>query len=195
MRRRRLVATATLAVALGACGSDGDSGPAQPVQLEPSNPTAGCGPVVRFPDEGARHVAQGTEVSYGTQPPTSGDHLGIVGATGTYAKEIPDEVQVHNLEHGHVLIQYVPGRLPKEVLDGLVAVARADVRWVLLAPRSAARFVPDAALAFTAWRTLQACETPGAAAVDEARAFVERYRRHGREEVPGDPVRETPPPA
>lgn len=194
-RLKMVAALAMIAVLAGACssGSDEESGPAQPVELEPANPAAGCGPVTRFGAEESKHVEEGAKVQYKTQPPTTGNHERIVGATGTIAKEIPDEVQVHNLEHGHVLIQYVPGRVPAEVLSGLVLLARANKEWVLLAPRSASRFVPEAAVAFTAWRTLQACDKPVAATVDEAKSFVKRYQGKAPEKIGGRPVSENPP--
>ena len=184
-----------MSLALSACGGGGDveSGPAQPREIEAADAAAGCGPVVKFPEGSRQHVPQGTTVSYSTQPPVTGDHEGIWGATGTYAKEIPDEVQVHNLEHGHVLIQYVPGEIDGPVLDGLVALARSNSEWILLAPRSADRFVPKASLAFTAWQVLRGCETPSEKAVDAAKAFVAKYGKKAPERIPGDPIRETPP--
>ncbi len=193
--RRRFAIVVALGLTLAACGSGGEeeSGPAQPVELRSANPAAGCGPVVRFPLEGRSHIQTGTVVNYRTKPPTSGDHNQIWGATGTYVKEIPDEVQVHNLEHGHVLIQYVPGKIDAALLDGLVKLTRANERFVLLAPRSAGRFVPEAALAFTTWLTAQTCATPASSAIGEATSFVKRYQKKAPEEVPGDPKRETPP--
>lgn len=180
---------------LVACGGGGDdeSGPAVPVELAPANPAAGCSGIQRFPNEGAAHIENGVVVDYRTQPPTSGSHYRVWGATGTYGKQVPDEVQVHNLEHGHVVIQYVPGAISKEMLDGLVALTRSDAKWIMLAPRAADRFTPSAALGFTSWRTGQICEKPTPAALDEAKAFVKRFKDRGRESVPGDPIKETPP--
>lgn len=183
-----------LSLALGACGGgDVESGPARPTEVEAADVAAGCGPVVRFPEGSRAHVPEGTRVNYTTQPPVTGDHESIWGATGTYAKEIPDEIQVHNLEHGHVLIQYVPGQIESAVLDGLIELAESNPEWVLLAPRSADRFVPAAPLALTAWTTLRRCETPASGAVALAKKFVAAYGKKAPERIPGDPIRETPP--
>lgn len=190
---KRAACIAALGVALAACGGDTPSGPAQPTEIEAADAAAGCGPVVQFPEGSRKHIGEGARVQYLTQPPVTGDHESIWGATGTYAKEIPDEIQVHNLEHGHVLIQYVPGKLDAAVLDGLIALTRSSPQWILLAPRSADRFVPDAALAFSAWTVLRSCANPTIEAVDAAEAFVKRYGKKAPERIPGDPVQETPP--
>jgi len=45
---------------------------------------------------------------YDSSPPTSGPHVPWVVQPGVYDTSIPAEVQVHVLEHGHVLVQYAP---------------------------------------------------------------------------------------
>ncbi|MPZ15287.1 MAG: DUF3105 domain-containing protein [Chloroflexi bacterium] len=61
--------------------------------------------------QGAQHIAKSEpHEAYNTKPPTSGSHWNIPGeapvAWGVYKEPIPDEVQVHNLEHGGIMIQY-----------------------------------------------------------------------------------------
>jgi hypothetical protein len=46
---------------------------------------------------------------YTSTPPTSGPHLPQTVAPGVYREAIAEELQVHALEHGHVLIQYALG--------------------------------------------------------------------------------------
>lgn len=193
MRRAAIALTLALGAACGGGGGGVDSGPAQPIQVASADPAAGCGAVVRFPEGTRKHVDAGERVEYATEPPVSGDHEKIWAATGTYSKEIPNEIQVHNLEHGHVLIQYVPGEVEPAVLDGLIALVRANPKWTILAPRSAARFVPAAALSFTAWTVLRTCETPAAGAVAAAESFVRSYGKKAPETVPGQPIAEPPP--
>ncbi len=43
---------------------------------------------------------------YNSKPPTSGPHTHNVAKWGVYRRQIPNELQVHNLEDGGVLIQY-----------------------------------------------------------------------------------------
>ena len=43
---------------------------------------------------------------YNSSPPTSGSHMSYLAPGDIYAEQVPDEVQIHNLEDGHVNIQY-----------------------------------------------------------------------------------------
>ena len=45
-------------------------------------------------------------VAYSTVPPTSGDHWSTTTQCGFYEGEIADEIVVHNMEHGNVIISY-----------------------------------------------------------------------------------------
>ncbi len=86
--------------------------------------TAGCGSIETFPNLGQQHVAIGTIVKYNSNPPTSGSHYpvttGTVPApTGVHTSPIQNEIQVHNLEHGHIGIQYTAA-LSTDIRDALV---------------------------------------------------------------------------
>ena len=52
------------------------------------------------------HVAQGQTVAYSTTPPTSGDHWDSWADCGFYPDGLPDELIVHNLEHGNIVVSY-----------------------------------------------------------------------------------------
>ena len=52
------------------------------------------------------HVPEGHEVGYNTTPPTSGDHWPRWAQCGFYPEGLPDELAVHNLEHGNVVVSY-----------------------------------------------------------------------------------------
>ena len=43
---------------------------------------------------------------YNSSPPTSGSHMPYLTPGDIYDVQVPDEVQIHNLEDGHVNIQY-----------------------------------------------------------------------------------------
>lgn len=58
--------------------------------------------------EGDKHVADGTKVEYKTNLPSSGNHYGAPAPWGVKDSEFQDEVLVHNLEHGGVVIAYRP---------------------------------------------------------------------------------------
>ena len=70
-------------------------------------------PAIRLlmPDEVAimptrNHVSEGQTVIYSTTPPTSGDHWGRWADCGFYPNGLPDELIVHNLEHGNIVVSY-----------------------------------------------------------------------------------------
>ncbi len=54
---------------------------------------------------GRDHVSQDFPVKYNNSPPTSGPHAGPA-SWGHHSNEVPEINQVHNLEHGGILIQY-----------------------------------------------------------------------------------------
>ncbi len=115
--------------------------------------------------EGNRHLAYDgvAHVPYKTRPPTSGPHSPRIVAPGVYRDEIPEELQIHALEHGHVILSYRPGISQSDV-DILERIGRSHPRDVIVAPY----FGIDSGVALTGWQRLQLL--PG---VDEA--AVERF--------------------
>jgi hypothetical protein len=87
-------------------------------------------------------------------------------APGVYREPIPEELQVHALEHGHVIIQYRLG-LPQSDVDTMERIGQAHPRDVIVAPY----FGIDSGVALTGWQRLM--RLPG---VDELaiERFVER---------------------
>jgi hypothetical protein len=107
-------------------------------------------------------------VAYTTRPATSGPHTAFVVEPGVYRAAIPDELAVHDLEHGHVVIRYAP-TLAKGDLATLLDVARSFPRDVLLAP------YPGLAqpIALTAWGRIETLQHADAARIE---AFVQALR-------------------
>lgn len=92
--------------------------------------------VETFPQMGRDHLAQGeTPPDYNSSPATSGDHSAAAAECGIYTSEVPDQVQVHNLEHGTVVIQYQPDLDPTEI-QALQEYARTKAGHILVAPRA-----------------------------------------------------------
>lgn len=63
------------------------------------------------PIQGQTHINKGDpHPAYNSTPPTSGWHWNLAGEApvpwGIYKEPIPNEAQVHNLEHGGIMIQY-----------------------------------------------------------------------------------------
>jgi len=97
-----------------------------------------------IPYEGAPHEP------YKTTPPTSGPHSAQIVAVGVYRDPVPEELQVHGLEHGHVFVQYAPGTSRSDV-TALERLGRRHPRDVVVAPHPPLR----QGIALTGWQRLQ----------------------------------------
>lgn len=124
---------------------------------------AGCTAPVQQADEGRGHVAPPQRVNYKTNPPTSGAHYNVPGRapanTGVWTSPVLDEAQVHNLEHGHTVVQYLPTIDPgvKTALESLARDPSFSDK-VLVAPRP--NMPQTQTVAITAWRELSICQKP-----------------------------------
>jgi hypothetical protein len=129
-------------------------------------------------------------VAYRTDPPTSGSHYPAPAQTGIHTNPARDESMVHNLEHGHVILHYLPSKVDGPVLAALEEVVRRAPSAILLTPRAGEH---PYAVAFVAWGVSQGCARPNARVKDAALQFVARYVGHGPEGLlPGQPTAETP---
>jgi hypothetical protein len=59
-----------------------------------------------IPDEGAGHVAEGTQLTFQHYPPSSGQHYAAAARWGVYRDPVDEGYFVHNLEHGGVVFVY-----------------------------------------------------------------------------------------
>ena len=126
-------------------------------------------PGQKFPDQGNLHVQTvgDPHEPYNSTPPTSGPHLPYIAPWGIHTRPITNELQVHNLEDGGVVIQYncdCP-----DVAEKLATIVRKYPTQVVLAPYP----TMPARIALTAWTRLDAFEE-----FDEGRIvnFIGRYR-------------------
>ena len=127
-----------------------------------------------FADLRGGHLQQGDPApSYNSSPATSGPHSPSSTACGIYTEEIPDVVQVHNLEHGTVVIQYLP-----VVADGALAqiqeFAREKGTHILVAPRADLTHP----VVVTGWTRMLRLEN---ADLDAIGVFYDRFARRGPE--------------
>jgi len=131
-------------------------------------------PGERFPSQGNRHVPLGAEVpAYNSDPPTSGPHTNALVPWGVYGPEdeVPhDQMLIHNMEDGGVVLWYRPSDDPTETDARITTLERAadGYRRIVIVPR--ADMPTDFAL--TAWQRLQRFES---ADVEGMRAFVEAF--------------------
>ncbi len=136
------------------------------------------GPGIAVPDQGRPHVALGTPFAYNSNPPTSGPHHANPAEWGVYSEEIPDQVLIHNLEHGGIWIAYKPGLDPAAVAR-LDAITKEFGRKVIMAPRSA----NDADIALAAWNHLDKF-SQAEFSEERVRNFIKAYLNRGPEFVP-----------
>lgn len=146
-------------------------------------------PGVPQPFEGDEHLPRdgAPHRPYRTVPPTSGPHSPKVFAPGVYRRPVAAEMQVHFLEHGHVLIQYPPATPAAEVAV-LERVARRHPRTAAVAPN------PEVlqGIALTAWQRLHRLPHADAGTIE---AFIETFIEkvsgryaHGWQDGAGDCV-------
>jgi hypothetical protein len=190
------IAAVVVAVAAGGGGSEAsgnvpsgaesysggtDPPPQQATELDPAAAAADC--VVRHPViEGRTHVDPSQDIDYKTNPPTSGNHDPQPAGDGVYSRTFnPQRTKhfVHTLEHGRVIVHYDPS-LPKRQRDRLGGLFNEDPYHMVLLPNRRM----DYQVAATAWGHLIGCKRLTDETFDALRAFRDRYRDQGPEQVP-----------
>lgn len=127
-------------------------------------------------DLGGGHVPDGTIVEdYNTDPPTSGQHYAQTARWGVHEEPVPNENQVHNLEHGGIVIQYNDSVSEEQVSELESIVNQCDVK-LLLAPR------PDMEqpIAVTAWTHYQNFDQVDREAIQD---FIDAHVDEGPERI------------
>jgi hypothetical protein len=112
----------------------------------------------QYPNLGQKHIQNVTDAHdpYNSNPPTSGTHYFKPDPWGVYTEEVPDEILVHNLEHGGIDITYQPS-LPadqiKQLQDLYTSLPQSttfnEVK-LIVAPRAK----NDSPISLTAWTYL-----------------------------------------
>ena len=139
---------------------------------------AGC-TFKTYPDLGANHVQSlDANVKYNSFPPTSGPHYFRPAIWGSYNEPLVLLQEVHNLEHGGVIIQY-GSRVPRATVEELTAFYGDSPNGLLMAPLPQLK----GKIGLTAWTHLALCQRFDEAAV---KAFRNAYRGKGPERVPVD---------
>ncbi len=147
----------------------------------PAPPAIPAGPGEVLPSLGNNHVrsAEDPHPPYNSKPPTSGAHLPNVARWGIYDQQIPNELQVHNLEDGGVIIQYDCKNCADLIakLEGLVQdyykMTDADpkngrFKHIIVAPYAGI----GSKIALTAWTRIDKFDTFDAARI---KRFVDAY--------------------
>ena len=113
------------------------------------------GPGQKFPDQGGDHIDLGDDHPlYNSVPATSGWHFSALFAPASwdvYTEAIPDEVLIHNLEHGGIGTHYNCPNGCDELVDQLTTLAR-DGGKIVMSPYPEM----ETRIALTAWNFLDA---------------------------------------
>lgn len=145
---------------------------------DPRKALAAAGCTLRtYPSQGRSHVnSLTTKVAYSSFPPTSGRHFYQPALWNAYTEPLALVQEVHNLEHGGIIIQY-GSRVAETSVEQLQAFYRDSPNAMLLAP------LPKlgAKIALTAWTRLAICGRFTAAGF---KAFRDAYRGNGPERFP-----------
>ena len=120
---------------------------------------------------GNAHINQGQmgQFTYNTSPPTSGPHLGSLASWGIPTEPIPNEIQIHNLEDGGVMVQYNCPDGCDELVSQLGEIVNRYEDHVILAPYPDM----DARIALTAWGRIDKFDDFDA---DRIVDFIKSYR-------------------
>ncbi len=128
------------------------------------------------------------KIEYSTNPPTTGRHFQTPGDDGAYGEAPPDELLVHNLEHGRVVVWFKPN-LPESQRADLKALFDEDPYQMVLVPRRNM----DYAVAASAWNRdpvpggtgrLLVCQNLAPKTFDAIRTFRDEHRSNGPEPIP-----------
>jgi hypothetical protein len=137
------------------------------------------GPGEVFAELLATHISDGTIFNeYNSVPPTSGSHYAQPATWGTYTQPIQNELQVHSLEHGGVVIQYNTEDVALTArLEEFAKKQTGYPCYLIVAPYPNM----ETTIALTAWTVL---DTMDEYDEDRLQAFVNAYRNDGPERVP-----------
>jgi hypothetical protein len=133
-------------------------------------------------DMGRTHVDEGTKITYNSNPPTSGSHYPVWEKYGIKDKPVADELLVHSLEHGYIILSYNCEKLPKSVTcdqlkQQLNDVMKAKRTWkMIVIPRPSL----DVPVALTAWNYIDKMNSFDK---DRAFAFIDQFRDQGPEKT------------
>ena len=110
-------------------------------------------------------------VGYNTTPPTSGDHWSTPTQCGFYEEDLRDEIIVHNMEHGNVIMSHNltdPSDIAR--LRDLQSNLDGSGSWLVTRPYSE---IPEGEIAMTAWGVLDQFTGINE---ERIRSFVDAYK-------------------
>jgi Protein of unknown function (DUF3105) len=132
--------------------------------------------------QGNQQVRDLLPSGYNSDPPTSGPHQAGAAPWGLYNEQVRDDLLVHNLEHGGIVIHYNCSQGCPTAVNTLSAYARRypqqSFTGIILAPRP----LPNGArISLSAWGNLLLLDTLD---VEKINSFITQYINKGPEKDP-----------
>ena len=147
---------------------------------------AGCSAPAAHPPTSQEHVALAA-IDYDRLPPDGGEHLPDWAKTGVHDSLIAPGLQTHNLEHGHIGLQY-DASVDPSIVTVFESAAASQPTMIFVAPFEG--FTGGAVVSLTAWGHRVDCG-PSLVGADEllplVTAFVAEHIDQAPESVPGEP--------
>lgn len=109
--------------------------------------------------------------AYNSVPPTSGPHMPRIAPWGVAEVQVPDVLQVQNLEDGGIVMHYDPVRVGSSTVDILKKIVVASKEQVLLEPYTKPPL--PSPIVLTAWTRLLKLDTADEKTIKQ---FIEAYR-------------------
>jgi Protein of unknown function (DUF3105) len=183
-RRQRLILYAlggsgfvalAVVIVVGALILTRGGGAANAATAKSSMVAAGC-TFNHYPQQPRNHVPLNYKFHYNSFPATSGPHYFQWVIWGMYTEPVRQIQQIHNLEHGGIVIQYGT-KVPRSDVEKITSFYRSDDNAMLVAP------FPKLGnkIAIEAWTYLSTCTRFNQKAFTK---FRDGLRYHGPEHYP-----------
>jgi uncharacterized protein DUF3105 len=130
---------------------------------------------------GRNHVQQ-PDYSLVPRPPTNGPHRPIWANWGFYTSPVPYPYEVHNLEHGAVVV-HLGLQIGRAAGTQVVRLWANSPPYMLVVPGLPAD-VPQRGVTVTSWQRAMLCKTLNARVVTAIRTYRDAYRGRGPEQIP-----------
>lgn len=164
-----------LAVVIGLFLLTRGSGAANVAAAQKAMAAAGC-TFKSYPQQPRNHVPLNYKFHYNSFPATSGPHYFQWVLWGIYDQPVRQIQQIHNLEHGGIVIQY-GSKVPPATVAKIASFYRSDANAMLVAPLP----VLGNKIALEAWTHLGTCTDFNQKAFTK---FRDALRYHGPEHYP-----------
>lgn len=134
-----------------------------------------------IPIQGAQHVLRGeSHPQYNSNPPTSGWHWGDgVAGAGIHDKEVPDELLIHSMEHGGVIVHYKQDLSAEQIKKITEAYGRSSGKKILVPRKNL-----DVPVALTSWGRLLKLKKINEESLEQVKVFIETNSGRGPENAP-----------